>query len=494
MSLMSLSYKTGDARQPRIDGMKPSTPLQCPHHAAMHAASSEPAPRPAGSWPPGPAPGITGWGLLRAMSRDLLGSLEGWRRAHGDIVHLRIWPEHQVVLTDPTLVRELLVAQHEELVRWERGIQVMAQLHGHSVLTAEGQPWRTRRQALQPSFTPKAVQSFVPDIAAASGKALARWRADGAAWPIEQAFTSLGMDIILRTMFSSEIDADARLAERAVHEVSVAGNAEMYWPASWPDWMPWKASKRRAMKVLRGLIERHVSARLALARDLWPGDLLTRLLTLHLDDPAGWPLQAVRDECMTAFVAGHETAAATLTWWSWCMAANPAAQAAARAEVDAVLRGRTPAAEDLPALAYLKRTLQETLRLYPAAPVLLSRRSRGAIALGGWRFPARTMFTVPVGLMQRDARWFPEPDAFRPERFADDAGKQVRGAYLPFGAGPRVCIGQHLALAEMTVVAAMFLQRFRVAAPEGMAPPEPGFHITLRPRESLELLLARRAP
>jgi cytochrome P450 len=428
------------------------------------------------------------------MSRDLLGALDGWRRAHGDIVHLRIRPEHQVVLTAPHLVRELLVAQHEGLVRWERGIQVMSQLHGHSVLTAEGQSWRAKRQALQPSFTPKAVQSFVPDIAAASGKALDGWRADGQAWPIEQAFTSLGMDIILRTMFSRAIDADARLAERAVHAVSVAGNAEMYWPASWPDWMPWKTTKRRAMKVLRGLIDRHVAARLALAPEAWPGDLLTRLLTLHRDDPAAWPLQAVRDECMTAFLAGHETATATLTWWSWCMAANPAAQEAAREEVDAVLHGRDPAAADLPALACLKRTLQETLRLYPAAPVLLSRRSQGTIALGGWQFPARTMFTVPVGLMQRDARWFPEPDAFRPERFADEAPEIVRGAYLPFGAGPRVCIGQHLALAEMTVVAAMFLQRFRVAAAEGMAPPEPAFNITLRPRQALRLVLARRAP
>ena len=491
---MSLSYKTADEKTPTIDGMKPSTSFECPHRAAVHAAPSEPAPQPAGSWPPGPAPGITGWGLLRKMSRDPLGALGGWRRAHGDIVHLRIRPEHQVVLTDPALVRELLVAQHDKLVRWERGVAVMAQLHGHSVLTAEGQPWRAKRQALQPSFTPKAVQSFVPDIARAAGKAFAGWRADGAPWPIEQAFTSLGMDIILRTMFSSEIDADARLSERAVHAVSVAGNAEMYWPASWPDWMPWKANKRRAMKILRGLIGRHVAARLALARDAWPADLLTRLLGLHLDDPGAWPLQAVRDECMTAFLAGHETAAATLTWWSWCMAANPAAQEAARQEVDAVLQGRDPGADDLSALAYLKRTLQETLRLYPAAPVLLSRRAAEPVMLGGWQFPARTMFTVPVGLMQRDARWFPEPDAFRPERFADDAPEIVRGAYLPFGAGPRVCIGQHLALAEMTVVAAMFLQRFRVAAPQGMAPPEPAFNITLRPRTALELALGVRAP
>ena len=474
--------------------MEPDTTFTCPHAAAARDASPQlPVHRQTG-WPPGPAPGITGWGLLRSMSRDLLGSLDAWRRRHGDVVHLRIWPEHQVVLTDPALVRELLVTQHEQLLRWERGINVMSQLHGRSVLTAEGTLWRARRQALQPSFTPKAVQSFVPVIGAAAERAFAGWRAGREPWPIEQAFTSLGMDVILRTMFSSAIDADAREAERAVHTVSVAGNAEMYWPASWPDWMPWKRSKRRAMRVLRGLIERHVSARLAQAPDEWPADLLSRLLALHRDDPAAWPLRAVRDECMTAFLAGHETAAATLTWWAWCMAANPAAQAAARAEVDAVLEGHAPTAADLPQLGHLTRTLQETLRLYPAAPVLLTRRAQKPIALGGWQFPARTMFTVPVGLIQRDARWFPEPDAFRPERFAEGAPEIVRGAWMPFGTGPRVCIGQHLALTEMTVIAAMFLQRFAVRAPEGMAPPEPVFNITLRPRTPLRLVLERRAP
>ena len=478
--------------------MKPDPAPSCPFHVAsgdMSPQLSAPASASEGvAWPPGPAPGITGWSLLRAMSRDLPGTLDRWRREHGDLVHLRIWPEHQVIVTNPKLIRELLVAQHDKLVRWERGVAVMSQLHGHSVLTAEDAPWRSKRQALQPSFTPKAVHAYVCVIGEAAGQAFADWRADGKPWPIEHAFTSLGMDVILRTMFSSEIDADARQAERAVHTVSVAGNAEMFWPASWPDWMPWKRAKRQALAVLRRLMERHVSARLAQARAGWPTDLLSRLLALHLDDPAAWPLQAVYDECMTAFIAGHETAAATLTWWSWCMAAHPNEQAAARAEVDAVLQGRTPIAQDLASLPHLARTLQETLRLYPAAPVLLSRRATQAVTLGGWQFPARTMFTVPVGLVQRDARWFPEPDAFRPERFADDAPDIPRGAWLPFGTGPRVCLGQHLALAEMTAIAAMFLQRFTVRIPEGMAPPETVFNITLRPREALRLMLERRVP
>ena len=407
-------------------------------------------------------------------------------------MHLRIWPEHQVVVTDPERVRELLVDHHDALVRWERAIEVFAQLHGHSTLTSEGAAWRTKRHALQPAFTPKAVQAFLPAMAGAADAAFAQWPRSDAAWPIESAFTSLGMDVILRMMFSSGIASDARDAERAVHEAAVAGNAEMYWPKSWPDWMPWKGKKRRALATLDRLITGHVRARMDMPQADWPQDLLTRLLALHIEDPATWPLKAVRDECMTAFLAGHETTAATLTWWAWCMAANPAAQAAARAEVDAVLQDRAPTATDLPALDYLGRTLQETLRLYPAAPVLISRRSVRPITLGGWHLPARTIFAVPLHLMHHDPRWFPEPDAFRPERFASDAPAIPRGAFMPFGTGPRVCLGQHLALAEMTLLAAMFLQRYEVDVPPGTTRPKPVFNITLRPETPLVLRLTAR--
>jgi cytochrome P450 len=487
---MSFPFNTAPRPRPTMHGMKTTTPPSCPFHAG--ATNAAPASHPPGTWPPGPPAGLTGWRFLRQMSGDMLGTLSGWRREYGDMVHLPIWPEHQVIVTHPQLVRDLLVDQHDALVRWERGIEVFAQVHGHSTLTSEGAAWRTKRQALQPAFSPKAVQAFMPAIASAADAAFAHWPRADDAWPIESAFTSLGMEVIVRMMFSSGIAADAREAEWAVHVCSVAGNAEMYWPASWPDWMPWKRTKRRARAALDRLIDGQVHARMKMAREDWPQDLLTRLLTLHVEDPAAWPLKAVRDECMTAFLAGHETTAATLTWWSWCMAAHPDAQAAARAEVDAVLQGSAPTAADLPALDYLGRTLQETLRLYPAAPVLISRRALRPVTLGGWQLPARTIFAVPLHLMHHDARWFPEPQAFRPERFAEGAPAIPRGAFMPFGTGPRVCLGQHLALAEMTLLAAMFLQRYSVAVPSGMAPPRPVFNITLRPETPLTLRLTAR--
>ena len=480
---MSFAFKTAPADRRRMGGMNtPNTP-QCPFHTQ---SVREDVRHPPGAWPPGPPSGLTGWGLLAHMARDLPAAVAGWRQAYGDVVHLRMWPEHQIVLSDPQLVRELLVNHQDAVRRWERAVEVFAYLQGNSVLVAEGSAWTAKRHALQPAFAPKSVKAFVPTIAAAAEAAMARWQ-PGQAMPIESALTSLAMDVIMRMMFSSAIGGEAREMEAAVHEAMVAGNAEFFWPASAPDWLPWKRRKRRVRAMLTGLVDRHIRARLDMPRDAWPQDLLGRLLELHRQDAGAWPLSAVRDECMTAFLAGHETTAASLSWWAWCMAANPAAQEEARREVDAVLRGGVPGEDALPRLGYLAQTLNETMRLYPAAPVLMSRRATRGFVLGGWTIPARTMFMVPVFLMHRDPRWFPEPQAFRPERFAPDAPPIPRGAFMPFGTGPRVCLGQHLALAEMTVVAAMLLQRFVLAKGEGQGEPEAVLNISLRPKVPLVL-------
>ena len=424
------------------------------------------------------------------MSHDLLGTLTDWQRTFGDVVHLRIWPEHQIIVTDPQLARELLVTQHDALIRWERGMRVFSQLQGHSVFTAEGEAWRGKRHALQQGFSPKAVQAFASTIACATGQALAGWPMRARNWPIESALTSLAMDVIVRMMFSSDIGDDSRRAEKAVRTVMAVASAELYWPASWPHWVPWKGVKRQVLATLNGLIDHHLQARLTSPHEAWPDDLLTRLLRLHRDDATAWPLRAVRDECMTIFLAGHETVAATLTWWTWCLAANPAAQTAAREEVRRVLQGRVPDAHDLPAMPYLTQTLQETMRLYPAAPVLNSRRSTRPITLGAWQIPPRSLFMVPVQLMHHDPRWFPEPLAFRPKRFGPDAPAFPRGTYLPFGTGPRVCLGQHLAMTEMMVVAAMVLQRFSLSVPDGMTAPKPVFNVSLRPQQPVHLQIS----
>ena len=476
----------------------------CPFHRGDAAPPVQPAPVEA--WPPGPPVRFTGWSLLRHMSRDLLAAVREWQQAYGDVVHLRFWPEHQVLVTDPSLVRELLVEHHDQLIRWERGVDLFARLQGRSVLTSEGAPWRRKRQAMQAAFSPKSVQAQTAAMLAVIDRELARWPEAAEAWPVEQGFTRLSLAVIADQLFSADLGEQANAMAEAVHTVSVAANREFYWPVSWPTWVPWKRPQHRALRYLQHVIETQVKARLAAHRSrVVPGvepdhrpanppadrtaDQLERLLALHRADPQAWPLRTVRDECMTAFLAGHETVAASLSWWAWCLASHPEAQQRAALEVRVALQGRVPSSADLAALPWLHQSLQEAMRLYPAAPVLMTRRSLAPITLGRWRLPARTLFLLPVQAMQQDPRWFPSPSAFQPERFGPGAPAIPRGAYLPFGAGPRVCLGQHLAMTEMLAVAARLLQRWQFGPVPGRAAPQPVLNVSLRPDQPLHLNL-----
>lgn len=488
---MSFRFKTGRTADETIGPMNTPEAQTCPHRAGTPHPSTTTADR--AGWPPGPARRITGWHLLREMARDPLGCLARWRDTWGDLVHLPIWPEHVIVVNHPALVRELLVQHHGSLIRAERAIDVFAQLHGRSVLIAEGAAWQQRRQALVPAFSPREVQSFTPALTRAIGQALDSWPGSADPWAAETAVTRLTMEVITQMVFSAPAGQDAAALEAAVHDVSVAANGELYWLKSLPDWMPHKRGKVRALRRLRGYIHGHVAARAAQAGPDQPNDLLGRLMHLHRQDPAAWPLTAVEDECTTAFLAGHETVAATLTWWCACMAAHPDLQQRAAHEVAQVLGGRPPTAQDLPQLRYLAATLQETMRLYPAAPLLFNRRATAALSLDGWRFPAGTVFMVPVHALQHDGRWFPQPHEFAPQRHLDAETQAPRGSWMPFGAGPRVCLGQHLAMSEMLVAAALILQRHALSLPAGDALPAPRVHISLRPATPLQLRIRPRS-
>ncbi|NHC63140.1 cytochrome P450 [Paenalcaligenes suwonensis] len=439
------------------------------------------------TWPPGPKTGLTGWRLFRHMSKDMLATLSEWQQQYGDLVHLRVWPEHIVIVSAPTLARELLVTHHSHLTRWERGLRVLAQLHGNSVLISEGEQWAQKRRALQPYFTPKAIRNTNKRITDVAQHALSTWPESTAGWNIESAITSLTMDAIMQTMFSQGIGDDNKKTEIAVQIASQAANAEFFTMASWPRWLPSK--KKKAIQQLTQLIDHQIENRLQTTPDNWPDDFLAHLLHLQQAEPDAWPHQAIRDECMTMFLAGHETTAATLTWWAWCMAANPTCQQKAQEEIARVLQDTTPTYDQLADLPYLTKTIEETMRLYPAAPVLMTRRAINPISLGPWQFPKRTLFMVPLQLIQGSIKWYSNPQKFCPERFGSDHKNTPRGAYAPFGIGPRVCLGQHLASAEIKTIAAMILLRWTLSVPTGMTPPKPALHVTLRPDQPLHLML-----
>lgn len=504
--LAGLSPSPADARLPNTSTLSPDQAGPLPHTLASASARR--------GLPPGPRAAFWGLPLLRRMQADFLGFARERQARHGDLVGLRIGWERAVDLFSPELVRAALVDHAAHLRRWERGTEVFAQAFGQSVLTTEGATWQRQRRMLQPAFTPRRVAGYASLMVSAAEQGLRGLLPPGAAEAevdMDALFARLAMDVILRTLFG-QADSGSHGGDRtdeAIWATRVLGESamhEMFWPLTLPDWLPLpgKADKRRALRSLRALVGAEIARGTQVAEQVAKqgaaegGDhLLAQLLALR-DEATGAALSPaeVFDQCMVTFQAGHETTATALLWWSRFMAEHPEAQARARAEVDALLgpgaQGRAPGPEDLAALPWLQATLKEAMRLVPPIPALMTRRTTAEITLGGWVLPAGTLLYLTPWVLHHDPRWFPEPAAYRPERFMPDAPPPPKGAYLPFGWGPRVCIGQHFAQQEMALVAAMLLQRHTLGLLPGAAPAEPVLQITLRPRGGLRLRLGRR--
>lgn len=448
------------------------------------------------TWNDLPGPATRWWGLpaLAAMRRDYLAVIERNRELsdHRDLVRQQIFNERSVDVFAPELVRQFMLEHADSMLRWERATEVFSELMGQSVLVSEGPTWQRQRRMLMPAFTPKRMAGYGQLMVDATRAVLAGLPAGRTA--MDGLFSHLTMDVILRTLFSAPAGPDTNAAVAAVQTLSQAALQEMFWPMTLPDWLPLpgKAAKRRALQRMRGLIQGHISARRA---DPAPRSDLLGMLQALRDEEGGAALssQEVFDQCMVSFSAGVETSATALTWWSGLMAQHPSAQARAVAELHAVLAGREPGAADVSALPWLGATLKEAMRLYPPVAAVMTRRLTREVLINGVRLPARTLVRITPWVLHRDPRFWPhQPNAFWPERFLPDAVEPIpRGAYMPFGLGPRVCLGQHFAVQEMTLIAAMLLQRFELL-PSGPLP-RPRLAVTLRPEGGLHLNLKARS-
>jgi cytochrome P450 len=455
--------------------------------------------------PPGPRDRAFGLRLLAEMEDDYLAFWRGAQQRYGDTVYMRQGWFHHYAFMHPDQVREALVDKARSFIRYEQHIAVMRQLHGDSVMITEGETWQRQRRTLLPAFSPKRFDGYASQVTAAAAAAFANLAPDGAgAVDVEHTMNMLAMDIILRTMFGSKVEQDTARVEEAIRTLAAIGYAEMYLPFAIPAWapLPRQALKRKALRLLDGVVRAQIQARRAGTAPETGEDLLGMLLAARDDEGDGRALSddEIRDQLMTIFLAGHETTATAMAWAAWALAADPAVATQAAAEVDAVLGPRPPTMADLPRLPFLAALVKETLRRYPPVPGVLMRRAIEDVQIGEWLVPKGSLVTIPFFVAQADARWFPQPERFDPARFdparieGDPARELPRGAYIPFGAGPRVCIGSSFASMEMTLALAMLVQRFTLRPAPGQATPQVRMQVTLRPAGGLRLVLERRTP
>jgi cytochrome P450 len=321
---------------------------------------------------------------------------------------------------------------------------------------------------------------------------LASW-ADGQIRDAQDDMMRLTLEIVARTLFDSEIGTDSAEASAAMETLMASFIARTGKLVALPHWVPTPLNLRVEMAARRldRIILKIIADRRRSGEDR--GDLLSMLMHAQ-DEDSGRRMtdQQLRDEAMTLFMAGHETTANTLAWIWFLLSNHPDVEAKLHAEVDAILGERAPTLADLPRLRYTGMIVTESLRIFPTV-WMVGREAIEPVELGGFRIPVGTTVFMPQWTIHRDARWYDDPESFRPERWHDGLMERLpRYAYFPFGGGPRICIGNNFALMEASLLLTTIARRYRLRlTPDAIVTPLPT--ATLRPAHGVEVVLSERS-
>jgi cytochrome P450 len=424
-------------------------------------------------------------------------------KTYGNIAHYRFMGTPIVFINDPEYIREILVTQASSFVK-ERTVRRMKILLGEGLITSDDPIHMRQRKIAAPAFHRQRIAAYGDQIVACAAHQREAWRADQQI-DIAAASMSLSLEIVARTLFSTEVTADIRSINDEVNTVMGLYNYIVAFPKiesflhlPIPGIMKFRRSKARLDAVVDRLIQEHRDA--AARGEPDRGDLLSMLLAskYESDDAKsqiGMSNEQVRDEVLTIFLAGYETVANGLAWTWYLLSQNPAIESRLHEELDAVLgvggQRRLPTLADYPALRYTEQVFAESMRLYPPAWAM-GRMSTRPVQLGPYCIPAGAHFFFSQYIMGRDPQYFPDPLRFDPDRFTpENKAARAKFTYFPFGGGGRQCIGESFAWMEGVFSIATIAQRWRMNYLGG-EPPEVQAKITLRPKNPMTMRIIAR--
>jgi cytochrome P450 len=402
-----------------------------------------------------------------------------------------------LMVNDPEGVRRVLLDNVANYPKEDLGDQFFSAMFGEGLLSAPGPKWRAHRKVMAPSFGTRTVESYAPAMVETTLAFAQQWDAlpESAEIDIAAEMNALTLKIICRTMFSSDAEELAAHATEALHFAQAS--LEFGLLDVLPVIGPWRIRRktdaiRDHFKSMDAAIYRLIGEREKIRSEA-PADFLTRLVAAKdPDDGVGLNASEVRDEVITIFMAGHETTAVTMTWVWYLLSQHPAEEATLHEELAKVLGGRVPTVADLPNLPYTRMVIEEAMRVYPPAPGISLREAKEADELCGFKVTPGLQILISPWILHRHRRLWDEPERFDPTRFSKESSdKRPRFAYLPFGGGPRVCIGATLAMTETILILAVLAQRFRIRLKEGQEV-KLQTRITLRPKNGMQTILQRR--
>jgi cytochrome P450 len=395
-----------------------------------------------------------------------------------------------MLLNRPDLVEYVLVKNHQNFIKHRFFWRHVEAIFGQGLLTSEGKFWHQQRRLAAPAFAASRVNRYGDTMVQHTERMLQHWQ-PGQVLNVHQEAMALTLQIAAKTLFDAETRQDVAEVSRAIDEVMEQISVRFRRPFWIPDALPLPGNLRyrRGVRRMDQLVARIIAERQNKLDDR--GDLLSQLMLARNEAGEAMSARQIRDEVITMLLAGHETTALTLSWTWYLLGLYPAVDVQLAEEVHTVLRGRSPTVDDVPRLRFTEQVVSEALRLYPPA-YAIGRQALADCEVGGYHVPAGTTVYVSPWVMHRDPRWFDDPQAFRPERWAGSLVKELpRFAYMPFGGGARICIGNRFAMMEAVLILATVAQRFRLERQSGR-PVQPKPSITLRPGGGVWVRLVSR--
>ena len=421
-----------------------------------------------------PGPGVLEFinGVRSLGFLDFVG--KQWRE-HGDTFQMRAGTRTLVFAMHPDAVAHVNVARRQNYDKLGSYDGVRKFLTGDGLVASTGELWRRQRKLLAPFYTPRGVQAYAEIMVRDGARLVERWQelaAAGTEVEIAEEMAYVTASIILKAMFSTETMEAIHQMRGAVETMIGYVDGRMM-GVGFPLWLPTRANRKyvAARDLVHGSINAIISQRRSLDEMQWPDDLLSRLMRAR-DEATGEPMAAslLRDESITTFFAGHETTARTMTFAWYALAANPEVTGRLHAELDRVLGGRTPTADDLHQLPYTLQVIKEVLRLYPAAPFYV-RDAIAADQICGFDVPAGVGVMLSPYYTHRHPEFWDDPECFDPDRWTREReAARHSHAYHPFAAGPRICIGNNFSLLESHLLLATLAQRFTPCLRPGYVP------------------------
>jgi cytochrome P450 len=428
-------------------------------------------------FPPGPK---SAFGAIFSFHRNALSYLSRLTRKYGDIVHLKMGSRHDYLITLPDYVKAVLLADESEMRRSIH--RAVKRLFGKGLLASQGELHVSQRRLILPIFQKQRIANYSPSIIARIARASNEWR-DGQVIDVAEEMTALSLAIIVKILFGVDVEAEAK----SLREDLGAVVARTEWRNLFRTKKEFQAARGRLDAFLHRMIHEH---------RVEPGiqqDLLSALLQATDSQGSSMSDEQIRDEAVTLLAAGHETIATSMAWTWYLLSHHPEVERRVHQELDTVLGGNVPTAEDLPRLTYTTMVISESMRLYP--PVWsMTRRPIKDFQLGEYVIPAESYIHISPYVLHRDPRFFPEPECFDPMRWTlEEYAKRPKFCYFPFGAGSRKCVGDSLGLMEGMLILVMLAQHWKLRL-VSQEPWIPQPLITLRPKGNTNMKLQRRLP